>query len=162
MIGSCKQNLCYKNDCFNKTTVDKYDGLEKEKRKKKKKRTVKKHYKKTCIWPHTSCHMYGAHTRGKLVTTCARRGRSGCCEMYNFATCPPIHVTTVPRVQQYTLHIYQIRVIHTWLTFQPRVFINICGTVATCIKYTRLKRLIHVAESQPRGLIHVAYIPHGH
>jgi hypothetical protein len=35
-----------------------------------------------------SCHVYGAHTRGKLLATCARHGGFGCCKMYNL---PRVH-----------------------------------------------------------------------
>jgi hypothetical protein len=42
MVGLCKQNLRYKNDCFNKTTVDKYDRLKKIIIKKRKEKRNKK------------------------------------------------------------------------------------------------------------------------
>jgi len=93
---------------------------------------ILKHYKKTCIWPLTSCHVYEAHTRGKLFATCSRRGRSGCCEMYNLTrvhlyTCPLCHVSNN----------------------------TCCDKLATCIKYTcpSVSRVY---------LIHVADIPWGH
>jgi len=43
MVGLCKQNLRYKNDCFNKTTVDKYDRLKKIIKKKEKKKEKRKY-----------------------------------------------------------------------------------------------------------------------
>jgi pentatricopeptide repeat protein len=61
------------------------------------------HYKKTCKSPLASCHVYGAHTRGKLFATSAQRGRSGCCEMYNLPRVHVVHVATVSRVTPNTL-----------------------------------------------------------
>jgi len=47
MVELCKQNLRYKNNCFNKMTVDKNDRLKKIKIKKKKKNMrIKKSNKK--------------------------------------------------------------------------------------------------------------------
>jgi hypothetical protein len=47
MVGLCKQNLRYKNDCFNKTTVDKYDRLKKIKNKKEKRNKKNMRIKKS-------------------------------------------------------------------------------------------------------------------